>query len=72
MADAEKAQASLLTAGATEREAVHEVGGGIRVASVRLPPAAGVGGTRAVLGIIENPHFAVSASPGGVGGGPGR
>ena len=62
VADAGAALAALLDAGATEHTAVAEVGGGIRVASVREP-----GG--GVLGVIENPHF--SLPPAG-GGGPGR
>jgi len=62
VADADAALAALHAAGADEHEAVQDVGGGIRVASVREP-----GG--AILGVIENPHFAArnAASPG-----PGR
>jgi predicted enzyme related to lactoylglutathione lyase len=48
--DADVALATLLDAGATPREPVTEVGGGIRTATV-LEPAG------SVLGIIENPHF---------------
>jgi predicted enzyme related to lactoylglutathione lyase len=50
VADADAALARLVGAGAVVREPVNEVGGGIRVASVREP-----GGN--VLGVIENPHF---------------
>ena len=50
VADVDTALARLLEAGATAREAVRAVGGGIRVATVVEP-----GG--AVLGVIENPHF---------------
>lgn len=50
--DAAVALASLLAAGAAAHEAVREVGSGIRVASVVEP-----GGS--VLGVIENPHFAL-------------
>lgn len=52
VADADAALAQLLADGARPHSAVREVGEGIRVASV-LDPA----GT--VLGIIENPHFAL-------------
>lgn len=58
------ALARLLDAGATPREAVRDVGGSIRVATV-LEPA----GT--VLGIIENPHVALP-DPAPTGVGPGR
>lgn len=61
VADADTALATLLAAGAQPRTEVQEVGGGIRVATVLDP-----GG--AVLGIIENPSFALeealSAGPG--------
>ncbi len=50
VADIEAALATLLAAGATEHQAIHDVGDGIRMASVIEP-----GG--APLGIIENPHF---------------
>ncbi len=50
VADADVALARVLAAGAVPREAVREVGGGIRVATVLEP-----GGS--VLGVIENPHF---------------
>ena len=62
--DADAGLARLLDAGATPREAVREVGGGIRVATV-LEPAG------SVLGIIENPHFALP-SPAATANGPGR
>lgn len=52
VADADAALARLLHAGAGEREAVRDVGGGIRVATVLEP-----GG--AVLGVIENPNFEI-------------
>ena len=48
--DADAALARLLAAGAVLREAVQEVGDGIRTAAVTEP-----GG--AILGVIENPHF---------------
>ncbi|WP_354698334.1 hypothetical protein DSM112329_04007 [Paraconexibacter sp. AEG42_29] len=51
--DAAAAHARLLTAGATEHSAVAEVGGGIKVGAVVV-----AGG--ALLGVIENPHFALS------------
>ena len=50
--DAGAALAELLAAGATARGEVQDVGEGIRLATVLEP-----GGT--VLGIIENPHFAL-------------
>ena len=52
VADAERALADLLAMGATARGDVQHVGDGIRVASVLEP-----GGS--VLGVIENPHFAL-------------
>ncbi len=61
VANAEHALTWLVQHGATELSAVAEVGGGIRVATVRVA-------TGAVFGIIENPHFqaaqATSAGPG--------
>ena len=54
VADADAAFARLLALGATEREAVHDVGGGIRVAAVVDPF-----GNR--FDLIENPHFDPSA-----------
>ena len=64
VADVDAALAGLLGAGATRREAVREVGGGIRVATVLEP-----GGS--VLGVIENPHFRLPP-PDDSGVGPGR
>ncbi len=61
--DCDAALAWLLAAGATERRAVTDVGGAIRVATVTDPS-----GT--VVGIIENPHFALPE--GGTPAGPGR
>lgn len=52
--DAEAALARLVEAGATERDPVQEVGGGIRTATV-LDPFGNV------LGVIENPHFRLPA-----------
>ncbi len=63
--DCDTALAGLLEAGATPREEVRGVGGGIRVATVVAP-----GG--GVLGIIENPHFAPAPAPGDGDEGPGR
>jgi predicted enzyme related to lactoylglutathione lyase len=48
--NADDALAKLLSAGATKYEDVQDVGGGIKVASVRDPFAN-------VIGIIENPGF---------------
>ena len=48
--DADEALGRLLEMGATGHAAVQDVGGGIRVASVRDPDGN-------VFGIIENPHF---------------
>jgi predicted enzyme related to lactoylglutathione lyase len=48
--DAAAAVARLLQLGAAEHRAVQDVGGGIRVASVKDPFGN-------VLGLIENPHF---------------
>jgi catechol 2,3-dioxygenase-like lactoylglutathione lyase family enzyme len=62
--EADAALARLLAAGATEHRPVTDVGGGIRVGSVIA-----VGG--GLLGVIENPHFAV-APPAGLADGPGR
>ncbi len=64
VADADAGLTRLLAAGAKPREAVRDVGGSIRVATVIEP-----GGS--VLGIIENPHF-VLPTPAPLGGGPGR
>lgn len=62
--DVDAAVARLSAAGATVHGAVREVGGGIRVGTVREP-----GG--AVLGVIENPHFALPPA-GPAADGPGR
>lgn len=48
--DADAAHARLLGLGATEHEAVKDVGDGIKVATVQDPFGN-------LLGIIENPHF---------------
>ena len=64
VADADAALAQLLANGATERGKVEDVGDQIRTATVVEP-----GGS--VLGIIQNPHFALPASP-VVPDGPGR
>jgi len=48
--NAETALQKLLELGATENEGVQDVGGGIKVATVKDPFGN-------VLGIIENPHF---------------
>ena len=64
VAHADAALARLHDAGATPREAVRGVGGGIRVATVLEP-----GGS--VLGVIENPHFRLPP-PDGPASGPGR
>ena len=50
--DADAALAHLLEVGAQPNEAVQDVGGGVRVATVRDPFGN-------VLGIIENPHFSL-------------
>ncbi len=52
VANAEAAASRLLSLGAVEREAVTEVGGGIKVATFFDPFGN-------VLGVIENPHFAL-------------
>ncbi len=54
VANAEQAMKNLLELGAQQIEAVTEVGGGIKVASVRDPF-----GNR--FSIIENPHFDAAA-----------
>ncbi|MGW4384756.1 VOC family protein [Kitasatospora sp. NPDC004531] len=65
--DVDVALKSVLEAGATVRDAVHEVGGGIRLAAVVEPSGA-------VVGLIENPHFVLpdAVSGEGAGDGPGR
>lgn len=50
VADAAQAHQKLIESGATKYEDVQDVGGGIKVASVKDPFGN-------VLGIIENPHF---------------
>jgi catechol 2,3-dioxygenase-like lactoylglutathione lyase family enzyme len=61
--DCDEGWSWLLEAGATAREPVREVGGSIRVASVAEPAGN-------VVGIIENPHFALPDGP--ASNGPGR
>lgn len=48
--DVASSHAKLLAVGATEGSSVQDVGGGIRVASVRDPFGN-------LIGLIENPHF---------------
>ncbi len=62
VANVDDALAHLLAKGATLDEEVHDVGGGIRMASVRDPEGFS-------FGIIENPAFAVRPVDGP---GPGR
>jgi predicted enzyme related to lactoylglutathione lyase len=50
--EADSAYARLLELGASARQPIEDVGGGIRLGTVTAPQ----GG---VLGVIENPHFAV-------------
>ena len=50
MSDADAELARLLELGAKLDQAVEDVGGGIRVATVRDPDGN-------VFGVIENPHF---------------
>ena len=52
--DAEVALSDLIAAGATLHSEVTDVGDGIRVATVREPAGS-------ILGVIENPHFVISA-----------
>jgi predicted enzyme related to lactoylglutathione lyase len=54
VADAAAAHAKLLAEGAQAREPVTDVGGGIRVATVKDPFGN-------VFGIIENPHFSTAS-----------
>lgn len=56
VADADAALAQLVGAGASPHEDVRDVGDSIRVATVIEP-----GGS--ILGVIENPHFQLPASP---------
>jgi len=58
--DCDAAWDRLLDTDAIAREPVREVGDGIRVASVTDPSGN-------VVGIIENPHFALPGSPGSPG-----
>jgi predicted enzyme related to lactoylglutathione lyase len=53
VADAGAAQANLLEQGARAHEPVRDVGGGIRVATVKDPFGN-------VFGVIENPHFSTA------------
>lgn len=53
VASIEQAHAHMLSVGASGAKPIAEVGGGIKVATVRDP----FGNT---LGLIENPHFAVT------------
>lgn len=53
VADADAAMGCLLAQGATEHEAVHDVGGGIRLGSVYDPDGN-------IVGVIYNPHFALA------------
>ncbi len=62
--DADAAVAALVAAGATVVNPVTEVGEGIRTAELLE-----VGG--ATMGVIENPHFSLPATP-PTSGGPGR
>ncbi|MFC9256226.1 VOC family protein [Amycolatopsis thailandensis] len=48
--DAEAAEEAMLSAGATSHSGVKEVGGGIKVAIVRIPDGN-------LVGLIYNPHF---------------
>ena len=63
--DCDVALARLVALGATVHEAVTDVGDGIRVATVIEPSGS-------MFGVIENPHFALPATPPEVGPGPGR
>ncbi|HEX5853721.1 MAG TPA: hypothetical protein VFY36_11585 [Solirubrobacteraceae bacterium] len=54
--DADAGMEWLLSHGATQRSAVHDVGDGIRVASADSPSGS-------PIGIIENPHFKLEAPP---------
>ncbi len=64
VADADKALGWLVAAGATGRGGVQDVGDRIRTATVADPAGN-------IIGIIENPHFALPEASGG-GTGPGR
>ena len=52
--DADEALDRLLEMGAKEHSAIQDVGGGIRIASVRAPDGN-------AFGIIENPHFSLGS-----------
>ena len=52
--DADAAHARLLELGATARDEISDVGGGIRLGSVNAP-------TGAQIGVIFNPHFKLPA-----------
>ena len=52
--DADEAFARLMASGATEHEAVHDVGGGIRLGSAFDPFGN-------IVGVIYNPHFEIGA-----------
>ncbi|MED7947525.1 VOC family protein [Streptomyces sp. BE303] len=65
VADADAALQQLVAAGATVKEGVRDVGGSIRAASVTDPSGS-------VIGIIENPHFALPETARQAGDGPGR
>lgn len=54
--DIEAAHAHILSTGASSEKPIAEVGGGIKVATVRDP----FGNT---IGLIENPHFAIPNAP---------
>ena len=61
--DCDEAVAWLLDAGAEERDPVTDVGDSIRAATVTDPSGN-------IVGVIENPHFALPEGPGSAG--PGR
>jgi catechol 2,3-dioxygenase-like lactoylglutathione lyase family enzyme len=60
--DADEGLAWLTSHGATERSAVQEVGGGIRVAAAADPFGS-------IIGLIENPHFEAADVSGQTGAG---
>lgn len=53
--DVDAVMNGLIAQGATEHEAVHDVGGGIRLGSVYDPDGN-------IVGIIYNPHFTLSST----------
>ncbi|MEU6083369.1 VOC family protein [Streptomyces sp. NPDC047108] len=65
VSDVDHALEKLTAAGAAVRDAVQEVGGSIRAASV-------VESSGSVIGLIENPHIALPDAPPEAGDGPGR